>query len=215
VRKHHGRQQFVPTASLLALLAGIALAQPVEAGNSIPVTIPVAVISVTVTSASPLVFGNCYGGNSTITALGFPNGICDTTGNPITITNTGAASNIQVQGTDANSGNGGTPWTLCSGSFGGVGSAAPACTGLIGAATVVPGPNQYAVNTGTLQHLLGTVLAKTPQCDSAFVLVQFPGACGASAGQSATELLFLSGPKSSTDGSASFTMTVTWTGVVP
>src|SRR6516225_4803756 len=95
-------------------------------GSSIDISLKVVptIVSVTV-SPSSASFGGCAGGNasvntaSTSAALGFPNGHCSlgTPGAhgsfPITITNTGVAASVYVNGGNAVPSDKGTDWGLC------------------------------------------------------------------------------------------------------
>ncbi len=194
---------------LFSLPAAAATGVPPETipptAGSVTATIPIAILSLTV-SPSAVTYGNCTGGSSTPTALGFPNGTChtNTVAGRITITNTGAPGHIQVQGSDAVPKKGGKSWTLCWSTCSGF--------GLPGAAN--PGPDQFRefVVGGIGQ---GSVELRTfPQCDLAFRFGTGPLCGSAAAGAAATESLGMTGPTSSTSPATSFTTTVTWTVVL-
>jgi hypothetical protein len=193
----------------LAVCAAILVPTGVTAlaGSQISATInvvPPAVKSVTV-SVSTLTYGNCTGGSSTANQLGFPNGGCTTS--TYTVTNGNTAAQIDVTGADAVPSSGGTHWTLCGG--GGAGGP-PACTGAGAAA----GQDQYLefVINPAFTTAGQTTLANSPQCDGAFW--NSNTACGTSAANtSASEHLQANGPSVSTDGSSTFTTTVTYTAV--
>ena len=132
---------------------GISGAAPEGAGHGASISLSLTTVptirSVTVSPAKAA-FGTCSGGlasrNTLSTAgkLGFPNGRCfvglATPGiYPITITNTGIASDIYVNGTSANPADDGNQWVLCGQGHDG----AVACTGRDGR----PGTDQYLVET--------------------------------------------------------------------
>jgi hypothetical protein len=133
--------------------------------------------------------------------LAFPNGTCSTNG-VVTITNGTQVGHIDVQGADAIPSDSGTHWTLC----GGTGAS---CTGTGGAK---PGQDQFEQGTTNATATPTPVpMTTSPACD-----IEFDGTAGdcvAGSGQSQSEDLFLVGPSASTDTSASFTTTVTWTAV--
>jgi hypothetical protein len=189
-------------AGLLPVLAG---ALPAAAATgSTTATIPIAVISITV-SPGNVTFANCIEGNSLPGALGFPNGHCSTP--TITITNTGAASHVFIQGTDATPLDGGTKWALCnpipSDNLGG-----PACTGApTGFAAFKPGADQFDMQNLANQGV-GPLILTTPLCDNALPFTP----CGAALANTAyMESVAMQGPTSSTDQSNSFSTTITWT----
>jgi hypothetical protein len=163
-------------------------------------------VTVTITGgAASLTYTNCTGGNSTASALGFPNAICIT--NPYTVANTGnTPEQIDLQGSPAAPSSGGTAvWNLC--------GAAPACTGT---PSNVPGKDEFLESTHPTSGAGGTssTVAATPFCDFAFepATTCGPGDTAAN-GQTATEYLQILGPKASTDGSPTFSMSVTWTAI--
>lgn len=167
--------------------------------------------SVTVSPARAT-FGDCSRGSaaantlSTRTKLGYPNGICwfgslTATSYPILITNTGIASYVYVEGSQASPADGGDSWSLCN-----VGSQpAVTCKGKDGA---MPGVDQYLLrNFGPdgLPNRAG--LTGNPVCDHEF---STQGGCWASQGQFQNEGVELIGPSASTDNSTSWTVTITW-----
>ncbi len=172
--------------------------------------------SVTVSPASAS-FGNCTGGlasrntQSTAGRLGFPNGQCFVglvnAGSgffyPITITNTGIASAIYVNGSNASPSDGGNQWNLCNRD----GNGAPGCKKDDGK---LPGTDQYLVeNFSPAGEQMGGI-SGTPQCDSVF---DASGRCLAFQGASQSEGIELVGPSFTTDTSTKWTMTITWTPV--
>jgi hypothetical protein len=174
--------------------------------------------SVTVSPGS-VTFGDCSGGsgytNSTQNALGYPNGSC-TVGAigvnqtfPITVTYTGIPGSVYVSSSNAVPADNGADWTLCSppGSPGDP----TACTGDQGQ----PGADQYMVENFAEAENAG-VLTITPACDRVF---DSNGGCAATPqefqNQVQHEGLQLTGPKSWSDHSTSWTVTVTWTAVGP
>jgi len=171
--------------------------------GSVTATIPIAVISLTVTP-STATFDNCDGGNSTAHALGFPNGSCSTI-LPLVVTNTGAASHIQVQGSDAAPSTGSPIWNLC---FPGGSPKTPACSGPAN----FPGTDEFSMLYRV--PFIGSSfpfspLSKEPRADQNF------GVGGAApAGATATEPLAIVGPFRSTNNSTSFTATVTWIAIL-
>lgn len=178
-------------------------------------TVPT-VRSVTVTPKKAQ-FGNCTGGNTAANtlsqhkALGFPNGTCwvgepGVTGVlPVTVTNTGIAANIKVNGSDAVPVDGGTPWRLCSTSQ----NADNPCTGNHGKS---PGLNQYLLrNFGLGRTGLSSVgLTTSPTCDVAFGSAS---KCVANSGLAMSEGIELVGPSASADISTHWHITITWTPV--
>jgi hypothetical protein len=189
---------------------------PAGAGKSASInlslnTVPV-IRSVTVSPAKAT-FGDCSGGSSganTASAsgkLGYPDGRCwygkpEPGGQfPITITNTGIASQIDVSGGSAFPADNGDQWKLCN-----TGSdAAVNCTGRN---DNVPGPDQYLVETFSPENNPDTGgITGAPQCDHQFAQA---GSCQAVQGSFGTEGLELIGPESTTDNSTRWTVTITW-----
>lgn len=161
-------------------------------------------------------FSNCSGGKpgdntrSTPGALGFPNGTCMVGAPgvfPITITNTGIAADIFVNGTDAIPSDGGKPWELCNPDA----SPVVACNASKG---TMPGFNQYVVqNFGTGVKGINTAgLTDTPACDTVFGGKGAHG-CWAVSGKPQAEGLKLTGPFRSDDSSTRWTVTITWKAV--
>jgi hypothetical protein len=197
---------------------GIIGAVPKNAGQAASVnlsltTVPI-VRSITV-SVSPgsARFGNCHGGTtkrdtqSTLDKLGFPNGHCFVGLNPgfypITITNTGIASQIDVNGTSAVPANGGDRWSLCNRDGGGT-----SCTHDDGQ---LPGPDQYLVENFSPNGGQNPGISTMPACDTEF---DGSGRCWAGEGVSQSEGMELIGPSSSTNMyNTRWTITITWTPV--
>lgn len=193
-----GRGRRAVTAVALSAVALTATGGTALAGSQITATINVAapVKSVTV-SVGTLAYGFCNGGSSTTSKLGFPNGQCFTTN--YTVTNGNTAAQIDVTGSDAVPSSGGTHWTLCGGS-------APACT----APSSSPAQDQYKETVFNGAAGSSTFLTNSPQCDGAFS----NPTCGVSpASASDSEALQIIGPSTSSDGSSTFTATVTYTAV--
>jgi hypothetical protein len=209
-------------AVALAAAAGLAACSTVPAsqsagtpgkGQSIAISLKVVptVVAVTV-SPSSAAFGGCTGGNksvntaSTTNALGFPNGRCwlGTPGShgtfPITITNTGVAADIDVNGASAAPSDNGTGWGLCN-----LGrNPASACTSSAGK---LPGVNQYLLQNFAGGSTNPTGLTGTMTCDTEFAA----GSCSAVQGDSQQEGIELTGPASTADQSTAWTVTITWT----
>jgi hypothetical protein len=208
----------IAAAGLAACSTGSTTSTPAGTpgkGQSIAISLKVVptVVSVTV-SPSSAAFGGCTGGNGSVNtastpgALGFPNGRCwlGTPGDhgsfPVTITNTGVAADIFVNGAPAAPSDGGTQWGLCN-----LGAnPAAACTGPGGK---MPGANQYLVQNfaGANENTDG--LTDTMSCDTEFAA----GTCSALQGDSQQEGLELTGPSSTADQSTRWTVTITWTAV--
>jgi hypothetical protein len=182
-------------------------------GQSIAISLKVVptVVAVTV-SPSSAAFGGCTGGNksvntaSTADALGFPNGRCwlGTPGShgsfPITITNTGVAADIDVNGASASPSDDGTGWGLCN-----LGrNPASACTSSGGK---LPGANQYLLQNFAGGSTNPAGLTGTMTCDTEFAA----GSCSAVQGDSQQEGIELTGPASIADESTAWTVTITWT----
>lgn len=168
--------------------------------------------SVTI-SPSRASFTDCTGGNgaqntrSTVGKLGFPNGECWVGSHlpyryPITVTNTGIASNIDISGSTADPADGGTSWSLCNMGAG----AAIACTGTRDR----PGPDQYEVRDFSAFGIQSRGITSTPRCDRVFGPA---GNCWAVQGMAQTEGLVLIGPQWSSDTATKWTVTITWTPV--
>jgi len=182
-------------------------------GQSIAISLKVVptVVAVTV-SPSSAAFGGCTGGNksvntaSTPNALGFPNGRCwlgapGSHGSfPITVTNTGVAADIYVNGASASPSDSGTGWGLCN-----VGAKpASACTGSGGK---LPGADQYLLQNFAGGSMNPTGLTGTMTCDDEFAA----GSCSAVQGDSQQEGIELTGPATTADQSTAWTVTITWT----
>jgi hypothetical protein len=193
---------------------GAELQDPGKAGSvSLSLTTVPTIRSVTVSPAKAS-FGDCVGGeasqntHSTATRLGFPNGQCwvglMTPGiYPITITNTGIASEIYVNGSSASPADGGDQWTLCNTGD----HQAVACTGRT---KNLPGTDQYLVQnfSSTGEHAAG--ITENPACDREF---DPSGGCWAVEGSWQTEGIELTGPAFTSEGSTKWTVTITWTPV--
>jgi hypothetical protein len=158
-------------------------------------------------------FSHCGGGDggantrSTSGKLGFPNGTCWVGSNgsgsyPITVTNKGIGSDIEISGSTAVPLDGGDSWNLCNAR----GHAAVACTGTGNK----PGPDQYQVLNFSPWGTVRGGISSTPRCDRVFG----PGGnCWAVQGMAVTEGLELIGPQWSSDTSVNWTVTITWTPV--
>jgi hypothetical protein len=159
-------------------------------------------------------FADCSGGQasqntlSTTGKLGFPNGHClvgvmNPGIYPITITNTGIASLIYVNGSSANPSDGLSEWTLCN-----VGRhAAVDCSG---SGKRLPGINQYLLENFSSAGELAGGITTTPRCDPEF---DASGRCWAVEGASQSEGIELIGPSFSSDDATKWTVTITWTPV--
>lgn len=185
-----------------------------KAGNlSLSLTTVPTIRAVTVSPAKAS-FGNCGGGetsqntHSTASRLGFPNGQCwvglmNPGIFPITITNTGIASDIYVNGSNASPADGGTQWTLCNTWH----HPAVTCTGRT---KNLPGTDQYLVRnfSSAGEHAAG--ITENPVCDREFAA---SGGCWAVEGSWQTEGIELTGPAFSSDDSPHWALTITWTPV--
>jgi hypothetical protein len=203
---------------LLALgLAGCGYSSPpAGAGQSASVNLSLTTVptirSVTVSPAKAS-FGTCSGGkalnntHSTSTKLGFPNGQCWVgslgAAYPITITNTGIASYIDVNGASAAPSDDGTGWSLCNVG----GNPFVACSGRNNNR---PGTDQYLVQNFGPYRENHSGLTDNPRCDHEF---DPNGRCWAMQGSAQTEGIELTGPYQSTDNSTKWTVTITWTPV--
>lgn len=175
-------------------------------------TVPT-LVSVTV-SPSTARFGGCSGGNrsvntaSTSGALGFPNGQCwlgkaGSGGSyPITITNTGVAAKIFVNGGNAVPSDGGTQWGLCN-----LGSS-PA-VGCANGSGKMPGNNQYLLQNFAAGSDNTAGLTNNSVCDPEFSA----GSCQAVTGDAQQEGIEITGPELSSDTATSWTVTIKWTAV--
>ena len=123
---------------------------------------------------------------------------------PITITNTGIASDIYVNGTSANPADDGNQWALCnqrrrSGAWPARGDDRR------------PGTDQYLVeNFSSAGEQARGVIGTTPTCDAEF---DSTAGCWAVEGAWQSEGIELIGPSFSSDNSTKWTMTITWTPV--
>ena len=172
--------------------------------------------SVTV-SPGDVTFGNCTGGNggtvSTQHALGYPNGECEVGSPlvnpvyPITVSYTGIAGAVYVNGSNAVPADNGTQWELCSPNQQ-PGSSVPGCTGDRGQ----PGSDQYTLIMFAPGVTNSSVLGKPAVCDIEF---DPGGGCRAAPAELHSEVqhegLLLVGPKTWDDHSTSWTITITWT----
>jgi hypothetical protein len=175
-------------------------------------TVPT-LVSVSV-SPSTATFGSCTGGNgsvntaSTSGALGFPNGQCwlgkaGSGGSyPITITNTGVAAKIFVNGGNAVPSDNGTQWGLCN-----LGSS-PAVTCANGSGKL-PGNNQYLLQNFASGDENTAGLTNSSVCDAEFAA----GSCAAVTGDAQQEGIKITGPELSSDTATSWTVTIKWTAV--
>lgn len=182
------------------------------ASVSLSLTTVPTIRSVTVSPAKAS-FAECSGGlairntHSTADKLGFPNGHClvglvSPGIYPITITNTGIASDIYVSGSSATPADGGTEWALCSRGE----DPDVACTG----DDHKPGSDQYLVENFSSAGQQAHGLTGTPSCDLEF---DSTGSCWAVEGAWQSEGIELIGPSFSSDNSTKWSMTITWTPV--
>jgi len=169
--------------------------------------------SVTVTP-DKATFGDCSGGSagadtaSTTSRLGYPNGHCwygrpgPNGVFPITITNTGIASAIDVSGSSADPADDGDQWNLCN-----IGQhPVVACTG--GRQHSEPGTDQYLIKNFSPDNSPDrSGLTSNPACDHQF---NQSGGCVVPQGAFQTEGIELIGPSASTDNSTRWTVTITW-----
>jgi len=207
----------VPALLLVTGLAGCGTkAAPPGAGTAENINLSLTTVPTTRSikvSPGNAQIGDCHGGlagndtKSTTKKLGFPDGKCfygkpGANGIfPITITNTGIASDIYVSGSTAIPEDNGTGWRLCN-----VGEdPAHACTGRL---HLVPGTDQYLVrNFSPVDKPDYGGLTDTPSCDHVF---RVSHGCLATQGTFQTEGIELIGPSSSTDTSTKWTVTITW-----
>jgi len=220
VRDNARSQALAIASTVLAGLGiagcGLGLGAPQNAGRSASVNLSLTTVptvrSVTVSPVSAT-FGNCTGGlekqntHSTRDKLGFPNGHCLVGINPgfypITITNTGIASAIDINGTSANPSDGGNQWSLCNLE----GDGAARCTHHDGR---LPGTDQYLVENFSAVGEQKAGISATPTCDVEFSAA---GNCYALQNASQGEGIELIGPFFSSDTYTKWTMTITWTPV--
>ena len=204
--------------ALAVLLAGCGSnsAPPAGSGKGASInmslnTVPV-IRSVTVSPAKGT-FTDCSGGNpgdNTASAggkLGYPNGRCwygqpEPNGRfPITITNTGIASQIDVSGESANPSDAGDQWSLCNTGH----SPVTVCSG---DGHQAPGADQYKLENFSPDNGVNSAgIAGTWLCDRQFGQ---GGNCKALQGTFQTEGFELVGPATTTDNSTSWTVTITW-----
>jgi hypothetical protein len=210
--------KWLPPVAAVLLVTGLAACggtpAPPGAGQASSINLSLTTVptirSVTVSPAKAQ-FGNCSGGRAgddTASAgnkLGYPDGRCwygSPTGSfPITITNTGIASDIYVSGSSAIPADGGTGWILCN-----IGNdPAVACTGRH---HLIPGTDQYLVrNFSPVDKPDYGGVSDNPACDHEFGPSH---GCLAAQGVFQTEGVELIGPKSSSDNSTRWSVTITW-----
>jgi hypothetical protein len=185
-------------AGLAVLAIFVASASAAAPSASLQETIYQAVRSVTVSPSSVAI---CPSSSPLI----YPSGTC--TSPEITITNGLAGGHMDVVGADAVPADNGLQqdWTLCGNTGQGYN-----CSG--GNISTTPGNNQYLEQT----EPFGGGTAATPlgyyaECDTAFD--SGGTGCVTTSEEASNELIALTGPESSTDQSASFTTSVTWTAV--
>jgi hypothetical protein len=189
-----GRRRTLAAAALCGLVASAPLmlssasARGAQSATA-TVTLNVVIKSVTL-SATSLTYGQCRGGYSTGSALGFPNGTCSA--GPVSVTNGAAPSTILISGANAVPSDGGTQWTMC------VRTTFNPCS------PNAPGPNRFAESNAP-----GGELTPSPTCDAAF-RINGAGCPVSPPGLRRTETLTLTGPSSSTDQSPRFTTQITW-----
>jgi hypothetical protein len=205
------------SAGLAACSTAATSSSPGTPGGSSSISISLktvpTLVAVTV-SPSSASFGSCTGGNgsvntaSTSGALGFPNGQCwlgkaGSGGSyPITITNTGVAARIFVNGANAVPSDGGAQWGLCN-----LGSS-PAVT-CANASGKMPGNNQYLLQNFAAGGENTAGLTNTSVCDPEFAA----GSCAAVTGDAQQEGIKITGPELSSDTATSWTVAVKWTAV--
>jgi hypothetical protein len=204
-------------AGLAACSTGGTSSMPGSPGGSSSISISLKTVPTLVAvSVSPSTarFGGCIGGNgsantaSTSGALGFPNGQCwlgkaGSGGSyPITITNTGVAARIFVNGGNAVPSDGGAQWGLCN-----LGSSpAVTCANQSGK---LPGNNQYLLQNFAAGGDNTAGLTNSSVCDPEFAA----GSCNAVTGDAQTEGIKITGPELSSDTATSWTVTIKWTAV--
>lgn len=182
--------------------AALIVAPPPAAAGQVTASIPVVAPVVRSVNVSPVsvTYASCTKADgSTAAGVTFPNGTCSTPA--VTVTNSGVAANVHVQGADAVPTDNGTHWTLC--------NSTASCSGPLQGGTSRPGTDQYAEQTASATFASGTDLSASPQCDKAFNA----GGCAATAGQASIETVRLVAPQSSSDPSTSFSTTLTWIAV--
>jgi hypothetical protein len=171
--------------------------------------------SVTVTVMRGMAtFTNCTGGAARYNTpshgdeLGYPNGRCwiGSQGGaifPITITNNGIASHVDVSGTASVPSDGGQGWNLCN-----IGShPTVVCSD---ASNTLPGIDQYLVQNFGPYGKNTAGITDIPQCDIEFVQ---GGHCWVHEGTAQIEGIELTGPQQASDSSTKWTITITWTPV--
>ena len=206
-RRIAGRRCLVAAAAVLsALLATSGSASAAtSATNTATVHVATTTVSITVTPATSA-FGDCYLAGQLTPApdpseLTIPNGLCNIGGSyeappssgGVTVTNGGTADQIDVNGGAALPSDMGTSWAL---------------TGQYS----LPGADQFAEYEADQNASEGYAVPPSPQCDMTFGTQSQPS-CDATPDQSEAEDLWIVGPSSSTDQSAQFTITTTWTAV--
>ncbi len=208
---------------VLASAALLALAVPAGADNAATGTVavnPSAVRSITV-SPTTFDYSACWATNGQLpvgNTMVMPNGVCaaaPTDG--ITITNGSAPATIEVQATAFVPSDGlNYPWSLCTrDSTQATALGVPYCSvpGLDQAQMALWGaPIATGSDIGTSVSGYGTIVGLNPACDTSFNYPE-PASCSAIGGQSQTETPFFQAPFSSSDASASFSNTLTWTAV--
>jgi len=196
----------VPVAVTALAGCGTAAA-PQGSSNGATVTLTLHTVSdvrSAVVSPTRGTFTSCSGGSavdhthSTGKLLGFPDGTCSFY--PITVTNQGVPSHIEVYGSDAAAADGNGQWALCSA------GEHPPVTCLD--AHHEPGLNQFRLaNFNQAGKTYPAGLTGNLSCDHVFNLSR---GCWAGHGARQLEGIKITGPSQTTDTSTTWTMTVTW-----
>jgi hypothetical protein len=211
------RWLLIPVLLTVVAGCGTAAAEPQQAAGqagtiSVSLTTVPTIRAVTI-SPGRASFTHCGGGDggantrSTFGKLGFPNGTCWVGSNssgsyPITVTNKGIGSDIEISGSTAVPLGGGDSWNLCNAR----GTGAVECT----SRHSKPGPDQYQVLNFSVWGTVRGGISSIPRCDRVFGP---SGNCWAVHGMAVTEGLELIGPQWSSNISQSWTVTITWTPV--
>jgi hypothetical protein len=179
------------SVSVLTISAGTPAASADGSGTvtvSVAVNVPVRSLTVSTTS---LALDQCKltsGGTSTGSTLQIPGGYCSSS-DPVTITLGSAPSVVDIAMSNVVPSDGGQPWTLCLG----------ACTS---GSYAQPGPDEATMVYGNSPYDPTSAV-----CDPDF------NNCQPVSSVSESEELGVFGPTQSTDQSAAFSQTTTWTAV--
>ncbi len=200
----------IGVVAALSALTLVALAVPAGADNVATGSVTLGAGAVRSVTVSPAAFDYSHceaAGTGTVSAtMTFPNAQCISAQPAVTVTNGAAPATIDIQTSAFTpSDDLSYPWNVCAESPGLVSTlGVPGCSGATGGSGNLPGVDQASILVGGADFInVGT----TPTCDLAF-----SSSCSAVGNQVGEgETVAVTGPSASTDESATFSNTLTWT----